>query len=51
MNKWRILLQSIPLAIVVLIMRYLVHNVAGKSEILQFSDTSSVLTGAALIMG
>ncbi len=51
MNKWRILLQSIPLAIVVLILRYLLHNVAGKSEILQFSDTSSVLTGAALIMG
>ncbi|MEI6405006.1 MAG: hypothetical protein WCO64_04460 [Actinomycetes bacterium] len=51
MAKWRILLKSLPLALIVLGLRFLIHNVDKKSGILQFSDSSSVLTGAALIMG
>ena len=51
MIKWRIAILALPLAGLVLVLRYLLHDVAGKSGFLAFSDTGAVITGTALIVG
>lgn len=51
MAKWRLLLTTLPVAAVVLVLRYLVHNVAGIKDVVSFSDAGAVLTGASIIVG
>lgn len=51
MAKWRLLFTTLPVVAIVLGLRYLVHNVAGISDVVSFSDAGSVLTGASVIVG
>jgi hypothetical protein len=51
MTKWRLLYLALPAGAVVLLLRYVLHDRAGKSGILQFSDSGPVITGAALVVG
>lgn len=51
MAKWRLLFTTLPVAAIVLGLRYLVHNVAGLNEVVSFSDAGAVLTGASIIVG
>lgn len=51
MAKWRLLFTTLPVVAIVLGLRYLVHNVAGINEVVNFSDAGAVLTGASIIVG
>lgn len=51
MAKWRLLIMSLPVVVVVLGLRYVVHDVAGINDVVSFSDAGAVLTGASIIVG
>ncbi len=51
MAKWRLLIISLPVVVVVLGLRYVVHDVAGINDVVSFSDAGAVLTGASIIVG
>lgn len=51
MAKWRLLTVAVPVAGIVLGIRYLVHDVMGINELVTFGDAGPVITGAALILG
>lgn len=51
MAKWQLVLKSLPIAIAVLVLRYLAQGVPALKGAVTFGDAGAVLTGAALIMG
>jgi hypothetical protein len=46
-----LLLKALPVAILVMVLRYLLHDVLGIEGIMSFGDAGAVLTGTALIIG
>ena len=49
--KWRLLINALPFALIVVGIRYIVHHQLNVNVEVSFGDTSAVLTGAALILG
>jgi len=50
-SQWLLALRALPIALLVLIARYLVHNTLDLTGIVSFSDAGAVITGATIIVG
>ena len=50
-NQFRLILRALPVAILVLVLRYVVHNALDIQGIVSFSDAGAVITGATIIVG
>ena len=50
-NQFRLVLRAIPVALLVLVLRYVVHNTLDLNGIVTFSDAGAVITGATIIVG
>lgn len=46
-----LLVKALPVAILVMVLRFLLHDVLGVNDIMGFGDAAAVLTGTALIIG
>ena len=49
--RWRLFKGSVPVAVVVLVARYVVQDVFGVKDIITFGEVGAVITGATLIIG
>lgn len=47
----KLLVRSLPVAILVLVLRFILHDVLGINGIMGFGDAAAVVTGTALIIG
>ena len=50
-SQWKLVLRALPVAVVVLVGRYVVHNALDVSGLVTFSDAGAVITGATIIVG
>lgn len=50
-SQWKLVLRAAPVAVVVLVSRYIVHNTLDISGLVTFSDAGAVITGATIIVG
>lgn|GEM_PF-336063 len=51
MHRWRLLTITVPLAVLVLLLTFIRHDVLKLPSLVQFSSLGSVITGAVLIIG
>jgi hypothetical protein len=50
-SQWLLAIRAVPIAIAVLIARYVVHNLLDLNGVVSFSDAGAVITGATIIVG
>jgi len=50
MHRWRLLTITVPLAVLVLLLTFIRHDVLKLPSLVQFSSLGSVITGAVLII-
>jgi hypothetical protein len=50
-SQWRLVLRALPVAVIVLIGRFIFHNALDVSGLVTFSDAGAVITGATIIVG
>lgn len=50
-SQWRLVTRAIPVALIVLAARYILHNALDVSGLVTFSDAGAVITGATIIVG
>jgi len=50
-SQFRLVARALPVAALVLVLRYLVHSTLDISGIVTFSDAGAVITGATIIVG
>lgn len=51
MTRWLLVLKAVPVALLVLVARYIVHNTFDLSGLINFSDTGAVIAGTTIIVG
>jgi hypothetical protein len=50
-SQFRLVLRALPVALVVLVLRFVLHNAFNVQGIVTFADAGSVITGATIIVG
>ncbi len=50
-SRFRLVIQALPVVAIVLLLRFLLQNIAGIGEVATFGEIGSVITGVTLILG
>ena len=50
-SQWRLVFRALPVALLVLVARYVLHNSMDVKGLVSFSDAGAVITGATIIVG